>query len=641
MRIGIAVKYASAVLLCCTALFAVIFSYNYYTSREMLLQQIDHAAQLQCDAAVSRINEVISSVAAVTETSADILARDLEENNVSAVAEGMLAAVPEVYGTATALDPKSPYNPFGLYCPYVFRSGDKIEQLSLARDDYDYLRKGWYIFPYSSQTAMWSEPYYDDGGGNVLMSTYSAPIMATGDGEEPSVIGVLTADLSLDWLQEYVAKVHVGESGYAFLVSSRGALLSYPDLKNDMAKSIFELAVETNNPDLNSLGGRMISGQSGVAVIELGEMGKSDVVYKPLGNTGWSVGVVVSRAEVYADVVKLTKEMFGIGIAGLCVLVVLILLVSQGIVRPLRALSSAARVISGGKLDAELPAIKSKDEVGELTRSFHDMQVNLSEHIEDLKSTTAAKERIESELKIARDIQMGILPKLFPAFPEHDEFDIYASIEPAREVGGDLYDFFFTEEDTFFFLIGDVSDKGVPAAFFMAVTKTLIKVIAETGVSPADVLEKVNNDLSADNESCMFVTLFCASLNLRTGEVTYASAGHNPPFLMKGGEEAIELEMSNDPIAGAMDGMAYHNHTLTLETGQTLFLYTDGVSEAMDKALNLYTEDRLQRCISACADKSAEEVVEIVNKSIADFTGGAEQSDDITMLALQYWGKNK
>lgn len=304
-------------------------------------------------------------------------------------------------------------------------------------------------------------------------------------------------------------------------------------------------------------------------------------------------------------------------------------------VKPIRNLSDAALEIAGGNLNTLLPETASRDEVGRLSESFGFMQKSLREFIANLKQTTAAKERIESELRIAHDIQMSILPKKFPPFPDHTEFDIFATLKPAREVGGDLYDFFFIDEHHLCFLIGDVSDKGVPAAFLMAVTKTLLKIIAEQDYAPGDILEKINNHLAEDNESCMFVTLFLAILDIRNGAITYGSAGHNPPVIYNSSDAAF-MEPLNEPVAGAMPNMHYSTRHTTLAPGDTLFLYTDGVTEAMNPQQELYSEQRLLDFLSNSTCRNPTNMIKDVSQSISAFSGTAEQSDDITMLALKY-----
>ncbi|MEA3543597.1 MAG: SpoIIE family protein phosphatase, partial [Thermodesulfobacteriota bacterium] len=365
----------------------------------------------------------------------------------------------------------------------------------------------------------------------------------------------------------------------------------------------------------------------------------SFLFYMPLPIDGWSLAILIPTNEALKGVNALMRNTLLIGLCGFVFLSVGTIFVVRRLTQPVRDLSVATLEIAKGNFNAPLPQTKSSDEVGQLSDSFGFMQTSLREYIVDLKETTTQKERIEAELRIARDIQMGILPKLFPAFPDHDEFDIYASLESAKEVGGDLYDFFFIDDHHFCFLVGDVSGKGVPAAFFMAVTKTLIKVIAERELQPDVILAKVNNDLAEDNESCMFVTLFLAVIDIRIGEVIYSSAGHNPPLLLTANEVAFMVP-GNEPVAGAMPGVKYTSGKLTLASGDTMFLYTDGVTEAMNHEQKLYSEQRLLNLLTATTQRAATDIIHQVNRSIIEFASGAEQSDDITMLALTYTGGN-
>ena len=204
---------------------------------------------------------------------------------------------------------------------------------------------------------------------------------------------------------------------------------------------------------------------------------------------------------------------------------------AKTISRPIADLTEMTRRIAGGDFTQRID-IRAKNEIGVLAASFNGMTRRLAESIEHLKETTAAKERIESELKIAHEIQMSMVPKIFPPFPERSEFDIFATLVPAKEVGGDLYDFFFIDDDHLCFAVGDVSGKGVPASLFMAVTKTLFRATAGNGGTPGEILARLNTDICRDNESCMFVTFFCAILNIRTGQVDYGNGGHNLPYYL-------------------------------------------------------------------------------------------------------------
>lgn len=278
---------------------------------------------------------------------------------------------------------------------------------------------------------------------------------------------------------------------------------------------------------------------------------------------------------------------------------------------------------------------KSRDElVGELQET----NVELQRSFEDLRRTTSAKERMESELNIGRDIQMRMLPMEFPAFPNRSEFDVHAALHPAREVGGDFYDFFLIDEDRFCFGVGDVSGKGVPSALFMAMTKTLIKSRASNDGSPASILTHVNDEMAVNNESAMFVTIWLGILDLVSGRVTYCNAGHNPPYLRRAGGSLERLAVRHGPVVGAMEGMVYGESTLELGRGDAFLLYTDGVTEAMDPDRNLYEEHRLVSALEPQDEGKPEELVRVTVDDVWEFQSDAEQADDITVLALQWFG---
>lgn len=251
------------------------------------------------------------------------------------------------------------------------------------------------------------------------------------------------------------------------------------------------------------------------------------------------------------------------------------------------------------------------------------------------RSVEAERQMIEGELKAAREIQMGIVPRLFPPFPDWKEFDISAVLEPAKEVGGDFYDFFFIDDDRLFFVIGDVSGKGVPASLFMAVTITLLRTTAMQGINAGKILENVNNALSRENTTSMFVTVFCGILNIRTGNVEYSNAGHNPPFIVRK-DRRIEELTGNDLVLAAMEDTTYRTMTASLGTGDVIFHYTDGVTEAMDKAGNFFTNARLDDALKETMGMSASEMVNTTLSKIHEFASGADQSDDITIMAIRY-----
>ncbi|MDR2759706.1 MAG: SpoIIE family protein phosphatase, partial [Spirochaetaceae bacterium] len=306
------------------------------------------------------------------------------------------------------------------------------------------------------------------------------------------------------------------------------------------------------------------------------------------------------------------------------------------IARPITTLTGSVKKLGNGNLDYS-SEIKTGDEIEELSLSFERMTEELKGYIANLRQVTAEKERIGAELNVATRIQASMLPRIFPPFPDRQEFDLYGSMLPAREVGGDFYDFFLIDENTLAVLIADVSGKGVPAALFMVIAKTLIKNNAQYGLSPKEVFETVNNLLCANNEEGMFVTAFMGYLDIPTGKFTCVNAGHNPPLL--GREEGFEwIKIKRGLVLGGMEDMVYNDETIIIKPEDMIFLYTDGVTEALNPEKELFGESELMEAANKYKDSGLKDFTFSIKQEIDAFACGAEQADDITMLVLQYHG---
>ena len=298
--------------------------------------------------------------------------------------------------------------------------------------------------------------------------------------------------------------------------------------------------------------------------------------------------------------------------------------------------AEAERFANNHEAGREMRAVRSKNEIGVLATSVQKMEVEIIQYIDNLTRVTAEKERIGAELSIATQIQADMLPSIFPPFPENeDQLDIAAQMTAAKDVGGDFYDFFRIDDDRIGFVIADVSGKGIPAAIFMAVSRTLIRATGIRGGSPAECMRYVNELLAKESVDCMFVTVFYGIYNIQTGEITYCNAGHNPPYLLKHDGSVGPLPMSKDPMVGAVEGLSYHEQKIQLEKGDALFMFTDGVTEAMNASLEEFGEQHLEQTLQQADGKSCQEVIDAVNGEVKTFVEEAEQSDDITMLVLK------
>lgn len=636
---GLAFKLAVCILTSATVIFTAAFAYYYRSSKDMILAGVRDNAQNLLRRAVNRLEVPLSAIERVPQFMALKLGQELPTAaDLDRDLADLLTANPDVFGAAAAFEPLV-FHGLPRYSPYFCRKNGEIAQVGLGYEEY-YELQNWYLVPKVLQKPVWSEPYFDESGGDIVMTTYSVPVMGqTPNG--PAFLGVVTADVALDWLRAQVGRISLYNSGYAFLLSRSGVLLSHPDNRLVMRESIFSRAEQFGSPELRALGRRMIAGEEGFARLPDFILGKPAwVAFAPMRLTGWSMGVIVPEDELFAPLRKLGREVAILGGAGFTALLLVIAAIAAHITRPLSRLAATAAEIAHGNLDAPVPLAAGRDEVGALSRSFEQMRLALRDYIADLTATTKAKERLESELKIARNIQMSFLPKKFPPFPEITSFALHADLLPAREVGGDLYDFFLLGPGRLLFLVGDVSGKGVPAALFMAVTKTLIKGNAEQESDPAEILAKVNRELCVDNESMLFVTMFLAILDCDTGELTFSNAGHNPPARIAPDGTVSWLALPRGLFLGVMEDAVYRTATVTLAPGEKLVAFTDGVTEAQNPAQELFGTDRLMDVLSKAASMPPEILDAAVMQAATEYAEDAEQADDITVLTLLYRGSD-
>ncbi len=615
-----------------------VLAYDTRYSRRMIEKALEESARQLVSSSVNKMDAVLKPVQKVPENLACFLENNtLSEKEVISLLKAVAEKNTDIYGAAVAFEPEGSGQGERHFAPYFYRTQRGLEFVDLGSPSYNYLSKDWYTIPRELGRPQWSEPYFDEGGGNIVMSTYSVPFYRTKGGKR-YLAGIVTADISLEWLRKVVSSIRILKTGYGVLISRNGTILTHPSEKLVMSETIFSVAEKRGDKLLMEIGRRMIRGESGCGPFVTIAGREIWGCYKPIPSTGWTLSVIFPRDELYSDVNRL-KATAGLLAAGSIILLsFVIVLISRSISGPLRAMAKATEDMAQGNLDAPVPAVESHDEVGILAESFRQMRESLKKYIRDLTETTAAKERIESELSIAHDIQMSILPKTFPAFPDRKEFDIHAFIEPARKVGGDFYDFFFIDDTHLCFVIADVSGKGVPSALLMAETRTLTKVTATRSKSPDQILYSVNNELCRGNDTGMFVTIFLGILDTATGEVLYSNAGHNPPVTVGRDGKVEFLGLGPGLAVGVSENFQYVTGRLVMKEGETLFMYTDGVTEAMNPDDQLFSEERLLASLVALSAKPIGEMLGNLTEEIIFFAQGAPQSDDIAMMALKFTG---
>jgi serine phosphatase RsbU (regulator of sigma subunit) len=471
---------------------------------------------------------------------------------------------------------------------------------------------------------------YPDTG--EIAAFAAAPVL-----QEKRLVGVVALHLNNDELFRVIHDyTGLGETGETLLTrrASEDVMFIAPPRHDADAAFRLKLPVGGSQEGPSQRSARGYRGE-GLTVDYRGEPVLAVWRYVPAVGAG--LVVKIDSQEAFRPIARLKVLTFGLAGATLLVVVLGALRVARSIAGPVVKLTAATARIADGDLSRRVD-VDASNEIGHLAASFNRMAGQLAESSERLAATTAAKERIESELRVAHQIQMSILPKVFPPFPQRPEFDLHALIHPAREVGGDLYDFFLFGEDELYFVIGDVSGKGVPASLFMAVTLTLFRSSLVWGLDPAALLGKLNQHLCTDNDQCLFVTMFCGKLHVPSGEVMYSNGGHNHPYVLRSDGRLERLPRVGGPALGLSDAARYQLGRLTLQPQDALVLYTDGVTEAMGPDDEFFLESRLEACVCAARGNTARQLVECVSHAVEEFTAGAIPSDDITLLTLRYCG---
>lgn len=532
------------------------------------------------------------------------------------------------------------------------------DTLTTSMVEYDARESTWYqeASKLKAGEVYWSNPVQDGSGrGEALIC--AMPVYVDG-----RLVGVAGSGGLIDNIRELVQSTTLGDSGYAFLLntSEEGRMnviaSANPDTESEISRYQDNL-LESGNTELISVLEKAGQEESGIELVTLDGQ-PSYIAFSPLRITEWTMVTVmqlndtsiVAPIETLQDninqitqwtvqdmngkIMAIVAIFVGIALAVTVLVIYLSYKFSNRLAHPLLILTDGAKRVSGGDLDFQIH-VESDDETAELGEAFNHMTTSLKEYIKNLSRITAEKERIGAELHVATQIQASMLPCIFPPFPERNEFDIYATMTPAKEVGGDFYDFFLIDDDHLAIVIADVSGKGVPAALFMVVAKILLKNRAQMGASPKEILETVNNQLCEGNKAEMFVTAWLGIYEISTGKLTAANAGHEYPAIKRAGGRFELFRDAHGFVLAGMENVHYREYELELHTGDMLFVYTDGVTEATDADNALYGTDRMLEALNSKPDTMPEELLHQVKADIDRFVGDAPQFDDITMLCLK------
>lgn len=511
-------------------------------------------------------------------------------------------------------------------------------------------QRPWYIGAIEADGLSYTDMMVDAFSGRLLV-TCSVPIR---DGDE--ILGVVGLDIVLESMDDFVGGTT--EGCYAYVVNDHGRVILGPAGGGILSQEIDSQSDLRENPALSELLVLAQTQNTGLQTVTLNGRAYY-AVGAPMPSVGWSVLNIVdqqltrqSELRMLGDYDSINREATSefeagvgrtraLGFALLAAVLVISLIAAyfstKRMVKPIEQMTKSIQSSSvSGKLFEMKDEYKTNDEIELLAEAFAELSKKTKRYIKEITEITAEKERIGAELSLANRIQSAMLPHIFPAFPDRAEFDIYASMDPAKEVGGDFYDYFLVDDDHLCMVIADVSGKGVPAALFMMASKIILQSCAMLGKTPAEILTMTNQAICSNNQEEMFVTVWVGILELSTGKLTAANAGHEYPVLKLPDGSFQLYKDKHGFVIGGMDGMKYKEYALQLEPGAKLFLYTDGVPEATDANSVLFGTDRMLEALNTARDKTPEEILRTVRGAVDSFVQDAEQFDDLTMLCLEY-----
>ena len=515
-----------------------------------------------------------------------------------------------------------------------FLSYDKVHIDDTINDEgedyFNYFTRAWYLKAKREDRLVFTDIDLDWFGRGLTL-TCATPFYRDGQ-----FAGVVALDILVDDIQKNMISIDAGPGSYSFAIDKHGNIIASPDL--DASKTQFDNIRYSSN-EVNAISEKMLSGQAGIEQIN-----GSYYVYAPIANVEWVICVKIPKTIIEIPAKRIDKNIINMIIAFVMLALIVLSIVyfisksfAEVITKPIEKLKDDVEVISKGNLDYKAETI-GNDEISDLANSFNEMTSSLKTYIEDVTNLTAEKERTGVELNIATKIQVGMLPSNFDAYSDDKRFDIYATMNPAKEVGGDFYDFFKVDSRHIAVVVADVSGKGIPAALFMAIGKTLIKDHSNIQSSLPAVFYETNNILCELNRENLFITVFEGIIDLETGIMTYVNAGHELPFIYRIGKDWQAQQIKHGFVLGGMENIKYTLGEFKLEPGDKFFEYTDGVTEATNLNNELYGMDRLKAALDKNVDKKMSDLLPAIKADIDSFVGDAPQFDDITMLGFEYKG---
>ncbi len=640
------------VLLVLVVTIIILLTAGYFQSqyvKEIVAAEMDRQANRSIAGAINVIHTRINNVETALKTAAAYADQfTMREESADSLLKRLISANEDI-AAATLLYKDNFFERHGrYYAPTVSRNSKSgelvIDEIGGPENDFCYLEtdSNW-IYTNKHDRGYWCLPYVDSMSTKRSMVTYSVPL----HDKDNNIYAVLCADVDLQWVNNIVEEAKPYEYSDVIVMSRDSQYVCHPDKEWVLSRNVVEHAKKHKDVNFLSLIDHMLKRERGNDTLEM--MGKYDnssnnptannyiVYYAPIESVLWSVCFIIPEEKILESTNKMQIILLVFLILLLLLISVLIHLIIHRQLRPLKALSDDAIEIAKGRFDTTLPEIGTEDEIRQLRDSFAEMQSSLRHYIDELKDTTAKKASMESELKIASGIQMSMLPKIFPPYPDRKDIDVYGYLKPAKGVGGDLFDFFL-RDDKIFFCIGDVSGKGIPASLVMAVTRTQFRIVSSHVSEPHNIIQTINNFMAENNDTNMFVTMFIGVLDINTGKLLFSNAGHDAPLIISEDGSLVEsLNVNSNIPLGISYGWEYNLQECSIASDSKIFLYTDGLTEAENGKHELFGDKRVNDTANNLKPgASPHQIIEAMTQAVHEFVGKAEQSDDLTMLAIKY-----
>ena len=596
-------------------------------AEQLMRERVEKRAAI-CDTTFSNVSMALDSLGNVFSTHIK-----MSKEGISDVFIRCLSDHPELLGIGVGFVPKMfDGESESTYLYSFYNDGGDME--TQFNDEFDYFHRDWYSIACQTEKRRWSEPYLGAQPKVMLMCSYSVPFYYEG-----KLAGIIFADFALDDIRA-VVQADVPQHSAFRLFSTVGTVISDANPELEMEKNMLGLAEQYQRPDYADFYREMLEHDSGVRRIlplDANFSTQSElhwIVYARLKATGWTLTHAGRESHILAPVyVRLHRQICVFGF-GLILIVSVIVYVSDSVGKSLKRLTDFAEELARGNLDAKIRGRKPNDEIGLLAHRFDQMVVELNSNIELRIKEETARKMVEGELQVARRIQASLLPRIFPPFPHRKEFELHAMSEPATFIAGDFFDYFFVDHNTLGIVIADVSGHGVPAAMFMAVTRTAVRNFATADRTPSTIIKNVNEILVKDNDDNMFVTMFFGLYDVSSGVLRYVNAGHNPPYILKN-DGSLQLLKTTCSILAMFEETQCEEETVTLEPNEILFSFTDGVTEAhTDATIELFGQKRLEALLRTMKGETVDHICDIVHKAVSEHSHN-ERHDDITLLVLK------